>query len=114
MIDFCIYVYICTYVKIYLFTLLSPSGDLHIYRSLPHTFVSFPHWHILPEVEAALCTTVRFLRSVCAGSAAGGYSSRSESLTSINSDLDGGAYNYPDLASLAKHVDSGALDGVMK
>mmetsp|Transcript_6077 Transcript_6077/g.17062 ORF Transcript_6077/g.17062 Transcript_6077/m.17062 type:complete len:809 (-) Transcript_6077:618-3044(-) len=41
-------------------------GDLHIYRSLPHTFVSFPHWHILPEVEAALATTVRYLRSVCA------------------------------------------------
>jgi len=42
------------------------------------------------------------------------YYSRSESLTSINSDLEGGAYNYPDLASLGRHVDLGALDGVMK
>ena len=33
---------------------LGVPGDLHIYRSLPHTFVSFPHWHLMPEVQDAM------------------------------------------------------------
>lgn len=47
-------------------------GELHIYRSLPHTFVSFPHWHILPEVESALAKSVQFLRAVCSAAPAAG------------------------------------------
>ena len=33
---------------------LGVPGELSIYRSLPHTFVSFPHWHLMPEVQEAM------------------------------------------------------------
>jgi len=33
---------------------LGIPGELRIYRSLPHTFVSFPHWHLMPEVQEAM------------------------------------------------------------
>ena len=37
-------------------------GDMYIYRSLPHTFVSFPHWHAMPEVQQAMAHSIGFLR----------------------------------------------------
>ena len=41
------------------------AGELRIYRSLPHTFVSFPHWHVLPEVQAALRQSIELLQAAC-------------------------------------------------
>ena len=35
---------------------------MYIYRSLPHTFVSFPHWHAMPEVQQAMAHSIGFLR----------------------------------------------------
>ena len=32
-------------------------GSLRIARSMPHTFPSLPHLHVLPEAEAALAQT---------------------------------------------------------
>ena len=40
-------------------------GDMYIYRSLPHTFVSFPHWHAMPEVQQAMAHSTSFLRRKC-------------------------------------------------
>ena len=40
------------------------GGDMFIYRSLPHTFMSFPHWHAMPEVQQAMAHSVDFLSSV--------------------------------------------------
>lgn len=40
------------------------NGDMYIYRSLPHTFVSFPHWHAMPEVQQAMAHSIGFLRRV--------------------------------------------------
>ena len=48
---------------------LGVPGELHIYRSMPHTFLSFPHLHALPEVEAALQRSCGWLRAACAGRA---------------------------------------------
>jgi len=42
-------------------------GELTIFRSLPHTYVSFPHWHAMPEVEAAMAHSCKLLRDCCAG-----------------------------------------------
>ena len=44
---------------------LGVPGELRIYRSLPHTFVSFPHWHVLPEVQAALRQSIELLQAAC-------------------------------------------------
>uniref|UniRef100_A0A7S4BWS1 Alpha/beta hydrolase fold-3 domain-containing protein n=1 Tax=Chrysotila carterae TaxID=13221 RepID=A0A7S4BWS1_CHRCT len=41
-------------------------GELTIFRSLPHTFVSFPHWHAMPEVESAMRQSCALLRELCA------------------------------------------------
>ena len=35
---------------------------MYIYRSLPHTVVSFPHWHAMPEVQQAMAHSIGFLR----------------------------------------------------
>lgn len=41
---------------------LGVPGELRIYRSLPHTFVSFPHWHLLPEVQQAMGDACEWMR----------------------------------------------------
>ena len=40
------------------------AGDMYIYRSLPHTVLSFPHWHLIPEVQQALATSVAWIQDV--------------------------------------------------
>lgn len=40
------------------------AGDMYIYRSLPHTFLSFPHWHLMTEVQHAMKHSIDFLNSV--------------------------------------------------
>ena len=40
---------------------LGVPGELRIHRTLPHTFLSFPIWHNVPEVQQALGTTVQWL-----------------------------------------------------
>mmetsp|Transcript_49284 Transcript_49284/g.122464 ORF Transcript_49284/g.122464 Transcript_49284/m.122464 type:complete len:355 (+) Transcript_49284:1-1065(+) len=40
---------------------LDVPGELRIYRSLPHTFVSFPHWHLLPEVQEAMAQACEWI-----------------------------------------------------
>ena len=42
---------------------LGVPGELRIYRSLPHTFVSFPHWHLMPEVQEAMRQAVDWLQA---------------------------------------------------
>ena len=44
---------------------LGVPGELRIYRTLPHTFPSFPHLHILPEVADALDTICEWLDDFC-------------------------------------------------
>ena len=49
---------------------LGIPGELRIYRSLPHTFVSFPHWHLMPEVHEAMAQassalTLALTRACC-------------------------------------------------
>ena len=48
------------------------GGDMFIYRSLPHTFMSFPHWHAMPEVQQAMAHSVDFLSSVLRPAGAAG------------------------------------------
>lgn len=43
---------------------LGVPGELRIHRTLPHTFPSFPHWHVVPEVQHAMATTVTWLEAV--------------------------------------------------
>ena len=43
---------------------LGVPGELRIHRNLPHTFLSFPIWHGLPEVQAAIATSVAWLEDV--------------------------------------------------
>ena len=40
------------------------AGDMFIYRSLPHTFLSFPHWHLMTEVQHAMTHSIDFLNSM--------------------------------------------------
>ena len=40
---------------------LGVPGELRIHRTLPHTFLSFPIWHAIPEVQQALATSVQWL-----------------------------------------------------
>ena len=46
---------------------LGVPGELRIYRSLPHTFLSFPHLHLLPAVEEALEFSSGWIRAAAAG-----------------------------------------------
>lgn len=85
-------------------------GELHIYRSLPHTFVSFPHWHILPEVEAALATTVRHIRSVCMRGQPPLDDSSSRSDESVASDSEDNGFAH--LGSTDHQTDSDPLEGL--
>ena len=48
---------------------LGVAGELVIHRTLPHTFLSFPHWHAIPEVQCALDTSVRWLQEALWGMA---------------------------------------------
>jgi acetyl esterase/lipase len=43
---------------------LGVPGELRIHRTLPHTFLSFPHWHVSPEVQHAMATSVTWLDEV--------------------------------------------------
>ena len=40
---------------------LGVAGELRIHRSLTHTFPSFPHLHVIPEVAEALDTTLEWI-----------------------------------------------------
>ena len=38
---------------------LGVPGEMRIHRTLPHTFLSFPHWlHTVPEVQQALALSI--------------------------------------------------------
>ena len=44
---------------------LGVPGELCIHRTLPHTFLSFPHWlYTIPEVRQALDLTVDWLEDM--------------------------------------------------
>jgi len=54
---------------------LGVPGELRIHRTLPHTFLSFPPWHLVPEVQQALATTVQWLEdALWNGGGNGGHS----------------------------------------
>jgi hypothetical protein len=41
---------------------LGVPGEMRIHRTLPHTFLSFPHWlHTVPEVQPALALSIEWL-----------------------------------------------------
>ena len=41
------------------------AGELRIHRTLPHTFLSFPHWlYTIPEVRQALSLSVDWLEEM--------------------------------------------------
>ena len=44
---------------------LGVPGELRIHRTLPHTFLSFPHWlRMVPEVERALALSIEWLEDM--------------------------------------------------
>ena len=44
---------------------LGVPGELHIHRTLPHTYLSFPHWlYSIPEVHQALMLSVEWLEDM--------------------------------------------------
>ena len=44
---------------------LGVAGEMHIHRTLPHTFLSFPHWlYLVPEVQAALALSIESLEDM--------------------------------------------------
>ena len=48
-------------------TLLLPccAGEIRIHRTLPHTFLSFPHWlYMVPEVKQALALSIEWLQDM--------------------------------------------------
>ena len=44
-------------------------GELRIHRTLPHTFPSFPHWGVIPEVKSAMDQSVAWLDDIFVGGA---------------------------------------------
>ena len=45
---------------------LGVPGELHIHRTLPHTFFSFPICHAIPEVQQAMAVSTSWLEDVFA------------------------------------------------